>query len=126
MRAGAHPTPPKTMGVSSQALGRLLATLRQTVGDHLPLGSPQREREGRPYADGAFHAEITFHTDGEVATDRESETGAFTRVAERAVELDERLEDHLEAIVRYPGACVAHVNQHVFVGRLAAHGDYAA
>jgi hypothetical protein len=75
-------------------------------------GPSQRHGELRPFADPADDREITLHAAGEVAADGKPESRAFTRIAKRPVELNEWLEDLVEAIGRDSWSGVLDVCQH--------------
>src|SRR5882672_7502718 len=86
-------------------------------------GRGEHQREGAPRAGSAHRREVAAHSAREVATDRQTQTDSTPGVAERAIQLHERLEHRLQPLGLDAYTAVGHVDQGLPVALLAPNDD---
>jgi ankyrin repeat protein len=71
----------------------------------------QSQREDRPFTEHALGGQFASHAAGEVATDRQPETGAFVRTRQVRANLNERIEYRLDLVGGDTNPGIAHLDR---------------
>src|SRR6476469_9401839 len=108
---------------SAKCLDRRRCLFRLDSADFVVgCGAPrQPEREGRAFAQSALDGKVPTHSAREIAADGQSKSHAFTRLAQPAAKLHERLEYSLDIVALDADTRVRYPNVHVVL--IKATGD---
>src|ERR1051325_7424707 len=86
----------------------------------------KRQRKAGAMSNFAFSGHVAAHRSRQITADGKAQSASFLAARERAAELNERLEDRLDLVLRNARSRIPHADESLLAGRRTSHFDAAA